>query len=285
MILVFFRGLGEWFVPQENGSIRLAITRTTKTPYKPCEAYDVSLGKGLDYDDWLASMNENDTNKNFSEWVRLNEANNIHTPEDYEYNKDLGGIFVREPELEGDIYNTDGLRSFGANTVKCFYMQGVFKLTDEDEKACNLSSFDAIKSTIKRVLPCQHESSGFLKSVTERGLSKEGEDKYFFEIQNNEHLGWYGTSKPIKREYILEPLNIKELSPDSVHCEVKGNENLDPAKKLQHKQKKASLEAFISWLEHQVNMYKIDSFSVYELDCTKAQLLQALKLWEAGQSH
>lgn len=225
MILVYFSGLGEWLI-RDGHSVKLAITRTTKEPYRDPMQHKRIETYCPDYDEWLG-LDEN-TEENFAEWVRLYEsrrnAENTRLDDlcdfeskDYKYDGHLGGIFVRDPNVEGDVYNTNGLRCWGADYVDCPEIKGVFKLNSDDEKHFRLThkdpkiDWDEFKKVIKQLLPCSHPDSAFVKMVNDGKLSNIDAERVYFEIKDQQHHDFFGKSTPIARPNVLDFVSMDNL--------------------------------------------------------------------------
>lgn len=225
MILVYFVGYGEWFF-HDGKSLKLAITRTTKEPYKDPRQYERIDTYCPDYDEWLGLDEDNE--ENFSEWVKLFESsrNSSSIPLDdqpgfkskeLEYDHDLQGIFIRDPDVKGDVFDTDGLRCRGPNYIECQpEIEGVFRLTDKDERRFRRANFPPINNheafnrqwnefakTIETLLPCSHPNSYFLKQVEEGKLSVNDADKVFWGIQSKQFHDFFGRTEPTVRNNFL----------------------------------------------------------------------------------
>lgn len=224
MILVYFKGLGEWFI-RDGHSVKLAITRTTKEPYRDLRQHKRIETYCPDYDEWLGLDEDNE--ENFAEWAQLYEStrNTGNTvlddlydfeSKDYKYDSHLRGIFVRDPNVEGDVFDTDGLRCWGADYVCCDEIEGVFKLTPNAEKHFRLtnkdpkSDWDEFKKVIKQLLPCSHSDSVFVKMVNEGKLSNIDAERVYFEIKDQHHLDFFGKSTPIERQNTLDFISMNE---------------------------------------------------------------------------
>jgi hypothetical protein len=225
MILVYFSGLGEWFI-RDGNSVKLAVTRTIKEPYRDPRQHKRIETYCPDYYEWLGLDEDNE--ENFAEWARLYESarNTENTlpddlydfdSKDYKYDHKLGGIFVRDPNVEGDVFNTNGLRCWGANYVNCGEINGVFKLNPDDEKHFRLTNkdpkndWDEFKKLIKKLLPCSHPDSAFTKTVNEGKLSNIDAERVYFEIQDQQHFDLWGKSTPIEHQNILGFVSIDGL--------------------------------------------------------------------------
>lgn len=289
MVLVFFRGRGEWFIRDDN-NIKLAIPRTTKEPYKDHMEYGWENDYCPDYPEWLGCNEDNE--ENFSEWVQLHESskNQKHTydypSKDNKYDYHLEGIFVRNPNIRGDIYDTNDLFCRGANFIKCPEIQGIFKLNNKDEKAFQLTqNWDEIKKKIKTLDPCTHPDSAFLEKVSDGNLKEHDIDKYFFEIQDKQYFNlWCNESTSIDySDYTLEllPSTITNLSNTNKSISA-NNENHQPLPQ-EHKTKPwrrvDRLAEFIDWIEENANAKEIP-FNRKAIVCTKEQLFKAIVVWE-----
>lgn len=225
MILVYFNGLGEWFI-RDGHSVKLAITRTTKEPYRDPMQHTRIETYCPDYDEWLGLDKDNE--ENFTEWEQLHEStrNTGNTllddlydfdSKDHKYDGHLGGIFVRDPNVEGDVFNTDGLRCWGADYVDCPEIKGVFKLNPDDEKHFRLtnkdpkSDWEEFKKVIKELLPCSHPDSVFVKMVNEGKLSNIDAEHVYFEIKDQQHHDFFGKSTPIARPNVLDFVSMDEM--------------------------------------------------------------------------
>lgn len=292
MILVSFRGYGEWFY-RESDNIRLAIKRTTNKPYRKPSYFGLKDIYCPDYDDWLGGFDN--TDEKFSEWVELFEdsrkeiAEENYKSEDHEYNFDLRGIFVRDPNAKGDVYDTDRLRCFGANYIDCQFIQGVFKLNDDDEEACRLFSFESIKDEIKILLPCSHDNSAFIKKVSEGKLLSNDAHRYYFEIQDLHHRDFPRSSNPRAYKYHLKLESEVIKSEELISIEDTSENNTDPKKKASltgiNLERIKDLKSFRNELITALNIKnpdnKIDLASPkpFFIPCKKETILEALKKW------
>lgn len=212
MILVYFRGYGEWFFRDNNR--KLAVTRTTTTPYRdPRKSPEIKAPEiFLGYEEWLAGLEDSD--ENFSEWAHeyerqkeIHEATYApefkHYASPGEYDLCLRGIFAYDDNAEGDVYDTDGLKSYGVDHMMCPYIEGVFKLINEDEKHFRITKKDPKKDwgefrkVIKKLIPCKHPESAFYKLVSLEKLAENDFDSVYFEIQTKLIRDLYGRSQPI----------------------------------------------------------------------------------------
>jgi hypothetical protein len=205
MILVYFDGHGEWFF-RDGNSLKLAVPRTTKVPYRDTR-------RCSDFEEWLSLK---DNAADLAEWDHLYDSKN------YQYDHYLKGIFFRNPSVEGDVFDTNGLRTFGPNYVDCPETNGVFRLTDKDEKRFRKTNFpsrqdvqafnkqwDEFTKSIEILLPSDHPESPFSKMVKEGKLSDKDYDRVFFGIQTQQHFDYDDKSTPIirKNELYLEPVD------------------------------------------------------------------------------
>jgi hypothetical protein len=233
MILVYFVGYGEWLV-RDGDSLKLAIVRKSKEPYKDLRQHKIIETYCSDYEEWLGL--DEDNSKNFSEWARLYEsttnspATQFELQQDYEskelkYDFQLRGIFIRDPDVKGDVFDTNGLRCLGPNYVDCKKIESIFKLTDRDENRFRRANFPPIKNTeafntqwnefaksIEILLPCDHPESHFMKLVDEGKLSINDLNRVFFGIQDKQFHDFFGRTEPTFRN--------NDLYFDSINCET-----------------------------------------------------------------
>ncbi|OAI19854.1 hypothetical protein A1507_05740 [Methylomonas koyamae] len=215
MILVYFRGYGEWFIRGSDGK-KLAIPRTTDIPYRKNEQpRQIEQDVSLSYDEWRGDLDDSD--ELFSEWAheyerqkknRETEQNaylfygdDTAKPGEYDYH--LDGIFYIDKDAEGDVFDTSGLNACGVNYMKCREIDGIFKLTEEEEKYFRLTNidpktdWDEFRKIVKKLIPCEHSESAFFKEVRRGKLSNDDFDKVEFQIQTKWIRDLYGRSEPI----------------------------------------------------------------------------------------
>jgi|GEM_PF-3485652 len=66
----------------------------------------------------------------------------------------------------------------------CSEYSGVFKLTDEDEEELKITKdFEITKKSVKKLLPCKHQNSAFLKIQSKEKISDSDMENCFFLIQ------------------------------------------------------------------------------------------------------
>lgn len=209
MILVNFKGYGEWFI-RDGNILKLAVVRTTKNPFEDPLEWKPPKPYGPYSDEY--PYPDDDDEESFYE-------NQQSFPErDREFDLDLRGIFARDPDVKGKIYDTNGLRCFGADYMICgkypefghYPFRGVFRLTEEDEEDFRLANFDPktdwdkFKDRIKILKPCLHPNSLFTKMVKDGKLAVDIEDRIHFEIQKKLYKNFYGAITLEEVPYILD---------------------------------------------------------------------------------
>ncbi len=214
MILVNFKGYGEWFI-RDGNSIKLAIVRRTNNPFEDPQEWKPPKPYGP-YTDECPYPDDDNEESPYNQQLSFPDR-------DREFDRDLRGIFMRDPNVKGKIYDTNGLRCFGADYMICgrypvhgFYpFRGVFRLTDEDEEDFRLASFDPksddwdkFKDRVKILKPCTHPSSLFSKMVNEGTLTADIENDVYFEIQKKLYLNFHEAPKEECVSYILDFVDI-----------------------------------------------------------------------------
>jgi len=215
MILVYFRGYGEWFTRGSRGK-KLAIPRITNTPYREHgQPRQIEQDIFLSYDEWRGDFDDSD--EIFAEWAHEYERqkeNRGSGTSDYllhgdifakpgEYDYHLDGIFYRDEDAKGDVFDTNGLSACGVNYIKCREIDGVFILTEEDEKYFRLTNIDPktdwveFSKVVKTLMPCEHPESAFFKEAMSGKLLNDDFDKVEFQIQTQWIRDLYGKSEPI----------------------------------------------------------------------------------------
>lgn len=193
MILVYFNGYGEWIV-RNGDQEKLAIPRKTRKPYCDWKEHFESFSETKpDVDDYYYNDNDNkyldkeSYNKDYISWKNFEDnKNKAHWTFDYEYDEDLKGVFRRRNGVKGDIYDTNGLEYRSILEIDCGRIEGLFKLTDIDEKRYILSNEDCdyVEKSIHKLEPCAHPDSAFNKYVEAGKLPENYIDKCYFLIQN-----------------------------------------------------------------------------------------------------
>lgn len=277
MILVNFKGYGEWFI-RDGNILKLAVVRSTKNPFEDPLEWKPPTPYGPYSDEYPYLDNDNEES--------FYEKQQSFPDRDREFDRDLRGIFARDQDVSGKIYDTNGLRCFGADYMICgkypefgFYpFRGVFRLTEEDEEDFRLANFDpktdwdTFKERIKILKPCSHPNSLFTKMVNDGKLSVDIEDRVYFEIQKKLHLDFYGAPTIEDVPYILDYVETE-------HKNSPAKAKPDKAENINHQREK-SLGDFIKWLESQATLHNIKGFDKDKLDCTKDQLYKHLCRWE-----
>jgi len=215
MILVYFRGYGEWFIRGSDGK-KLAIPRTTDIPYREHNhPRQIDQPIFLSYEEWRGDLDDSD--EHFAEWAHdyerqkeirdsgasdyLLHNDDFAKPGEYDYK--LDGIFSRDKNAKGDVFDTTGLNAAGVNYIKCRETQGVFKLIEEDEECFRLTNIDPktdwleLRKIVKKLMPCEHRESAFFKEVKTGKLSNDDFGKVEFQIQSQWIRDLYGRSEPI----------------------------------------------------------------------------------------
>jgi hypothetical protein len=275
MILVNFKGHGEWFV-RDGDSIKLdiprklAIARKTRDPFEDPLEWKPPKPYGPYSDDYLDTEDDND--EIFYE--------NKHTFPDknYQYDRDLRGIFIRDPNIRGKVYDTNGLCCFGADRMVCPPERGVFRLSDDDEEDFRIVGFDPktdwdkFKERIKILLPCSHPQSAFIKKVNDGELLTTDIGRVYFEIQRKYYFDFFRESTPIEQDCHLDFVSMDSAS-SSNNGSVSENDR-----------RLASLRSFIQWLKREAEKNNED-IDEKKLNCTKEELLKFLKEWERKRNN
>ncbi len=265
MILVNFKAHGEWLV-RNGDSRKLAIARKTKNPFEDPLEWKPPKRYGLYSDDYPDPEDDESSYENQQTFPDKN----------YEYDRDLQGIFVRDPNVRGKVYDTNGLRCLRAEYMSCPLERGVFRLSDDDEEDFRLAGFNQktdwneFKERIKILLPCSHPQSAFIKKVNDGKLLTADIDRIYFEIQRKHYFDYFRKSAPIEHECHLDFVSI-----DSAYSSNNGSVS-------ENDKRLASLTEFIQWLENQVKNDGFD-FDHFNLDCTKDQLFDHLRRWEESR--
>jgi len=293
MILVNFKGYGEWFI-RDGNAVKLAVVRRTNNPFEDPQEWKPLKPYGPYSDEY--PFPDDDNEERFHD-------RQLNCPDrEREFDRDLRGIFMRDPDIRGKIYDTNGLKCFGADYMICgkypefgFYpFRGVFRLTNEDEEDFRLANFDPksddwdkFKDRIKILKPCSHPNSLFTKMVNEGKLSADIQSNVYFEIQKRLYLNLYKSPKEEHVPYILD--FVSQAGDDHTHHLIDNNltihlrreeNSINDGKITKNEKRIQSLKEFIEWLEVQAKNNNINEFNREKLDCTKAQLLDHLQKWE-----